>query len=148
MPLAYAGFWRRTAAFLFDFAVMWALFAFTISAFPRAKPQTRYIATIPAAVYLILTESSRGQASFGKRLMGIRVMEAQGRRVSLVRATVRTTLQFAPWLALISGRPWLVTLAVIPYVAALVGILLGRRHRSWYDRLSGTAVIRPPVPPL
>ncbi|MCC7155789.1 MAG: RDD family protein [Bryobacterales bacterium] len=146
MPLAYAGFWRRSVAFVFDLTVMWLIFAVTMSVLGHANPKSKFLATIPAALYLIVAEASAGQASPGKRLAGIRVMEANGRRVTLARATVRTALQFAPWLALISGLPWLVTAAVIPYVIALAGILLGRKHRSWYDRLSGTAVIRPPSP--
>lgn len=145
MPLAYAGFWRRVAAFVLDLTVMWALFAVTMSVLGHADPISKYVATAPAALYLIVMEASRGQASLGKRLVGIRVMEANGRRVTPARAAVRTVLQLAPWLALISGVPWLITLAVVPYVVAVAGILLGKRHRSWYDRLSGTAVIRPPT---
>lgn len=146
MPLAYAGFWRRSVAFVVDLAVMWLLFALTMSVLGHASPAARYVATIPAAAYLVLTESSSAQASPGKRLVGIRIMESNGRRVTLLRAAARTVLQFAPWLALISGSPWLVTLAVVPYVVALAGILVGGRHRAWYDRVSGTAVIRPPGP--
>jgi uncharacterized RDD family membrane protein YckC len=146
MPLAYASFWRRAAAFLLDLVVLWTLFGVTMTFFPRAGVCPRFIATLPPALYFILLESSSWQASLGKRLVGIRLMEATGRRVTLARAAARTALQFAPWFALISGIPWLITVAVIPYVMALFGILLGRRHRAWYDLLAGTAAIRPPSP--
>lgn len=144
MALAYAGFGRRSIAFVVDLAVMWLLFGLTMAVLGRSGPRSKVLATLPAALCLILFESSGWQASPGKRLNGIRLMEVNGRKVMGVRATIRTCLRLSPWLALISGMPWLITLAVIPYVAAAGGIILGRKHRSWYDWLSGTAVIRPP----
>jgi uncharacterized RDD family membrane protein YckC len=146
MPLAYAGIWKRAGAFSVDFVILVACVTATELLFAESTPVSKILSTLPAALYFVVTEASPWQASLGKSLFGLRVMEANGRRVTLIRSAVRTACKLAPWLAIVSGNPTLVMLAVLPYVAGLAGILLNRRHRAWYDLVSGTAVIAPPAP--
>lgn len=108
--MEYAGFWRRTAAYLIDILPIvglvwlgWYLFtdfseAYAAYAANRQDPGARahflfeyrngvrdhsFIAWI---TYSFLMEASLLQGTFGKRLMGLRVTDLEGRRLSLSRA--------------------------------------------------------------
>ena len=81
-------------------------------------------------VYLPLAEASRWQASIGKLIMGIRVVDLEGRRVSFKRALGRN-----------AGK--IVSIAVL-----LIGLLMAswtRRRQGLRDKMAKTLVIRRPL---
>ena len=78
--------------------------------------------------YEALQESSIHQATLGKRLVGIRVTDTEGRRISLRIATKR---YFAKYLSLVS---------VYGYFAALVT----ERGQALHDLLAKTLVVKNP----
>jgi uncharacterized RDD family membrane protein YckC len=131
MPLKYAAPWKRGAAFLIDAAM----------AAPLAG-----VSPVAAAGVLALAgtlfEASTWQATPGKRWLGLRVMEAHGRRVDWRRAAARQAVRALP-LALWTIQPhweWLAAAAC----GALIGAVGGRGRTLW-DRAAGTSVIAPPL---
>jgi uncharacterized RDD family membrane protein YckC len=116
LPLSYAGFWKRFAAFLLDaillsivqfFVFMPALAMIGIGAFSAAasdEPSTGVgilvlalgayffailLNVIISWLYYALMESSERGATLGKLALGIRVTDLQGNRVTFGRATGR-----------------------------------------------------------
>ena len=104
------------------------------------------VAPPAAAGVLALTgalfEASAWQATPGKRWLGLRVMEASGRRVGWRRAAARHLLRAAPllWWTLAPG--WAPAAAALLLAAPGLG---GRWRRTAWDRLAGTSVFAPPV---
>jgi uncharacterized RDD family membrane protein YckC len=116
---------------------------------------------LPVGLYFALFECLPGQATLGKRRLGIRVAGADGRRISLGRSLLRSAVKFLPWqvahtcLFHIPGWPFnpaafptwtIVGLAislstVVVYIALLV---VNPSHRTPYDWVSGTSVVSVP----
>jgi uncharacterized RDD family membrane protein YckC len=108
-PAVYAGFWLRCAATLIDaLAMVFPLLFVTIisshilEAMLEAK---RYdadlallawpvISMIFTLIYFSLLESSRRQATLGKMVMGLRVSDMEGQRLTLGRAAGRTLAKY------------------------------------------------------
>ncbi|MCF7221750.1 RDD family protein [Marilutibacter chinensis] len=85
-------------------------------------------------VYHVLAESSRWQATIGKRALGLVVVDRDGRRPGPGRVTARYAASALSWLTLNLGH---VTAMVPPHRLAL------------HDRISGTRVLAaPPSRPL
>lgn len=84
------------------------------------------------AVYFIATEASGWQASPGKRLLGLRVVRADGGRAGPARIALRFAAGIPSWLALHLGH----ALAALPPA-----------RRALHDRLAGTAVVLAPGAP-
>ena len=114
----FAGFWRRVAAFLVDGVILgligYALGLVLFDAFVRMGPWGRCVGFGVAMAYFVPQESGRGGGqSLGKRLLGIRVVDAQGRALSPARSVVR----FA-----VFGVPYFLNGAVLPMnVATFAG---------------------------
>ncbi len=53
--------------------------------------------TFPVSLYFIISDSSIGKQSFGKRKVGIRVVGYNGQELSIFHLTFRTMLKFLPW---------------------------------------------------
>lgn len=111
--------------------------------------------TLPVSLYFALTEASAWQASWGKRRMGLWVVDLNGDRLSLARALARTLLKFIPW-ELAHTAVWHLTLsgaAPPAWASGLLGVVWllmawyafglwrGPDHRPVYDRLAGTQVV-------
>lgn len=133
MPLEYAALPKRGAAFLID-ALLLAPAALIAS-------QSAPLAGAAAALWWAAFEASPWQASPGKRALGMRTIQAEGRRVGFGRALARSALKALP-LAFIPISPW--AAAAVGLVAAAL-VLIDRRRRSYPDLLAGTAVIVPPT---
>lgn len=107
-PVVYAGLWRRAAAYLLDSVVLGFVVAIFILGplMQRAgiSPENPWVlltgtsrqivamnllATMASWLYWALLESSRWQATLGKKLMGIEVTDLEGRRISFARASGR-----------------------------------------------------------
>lgn len=105
----YAGFWRRYAASFIDemivslvvgipLLILFAIFASGRIHSGKEPPPEILVATglaifilavVGPCLYEALMESSQQEATFGKRALGIRVVDLQGRRISFGRATGR-----------------------------------------------------------
>lgn len=117
------------------------------------------VLTTPVALYFALLEASGWQATLGKRALGIVVAGPAGGRLPVGRALVREAVRFLPWeishaiiwrLALSPSKnsfpAWagdglaIVYLLVFVYVVTLFA---GSQHRTLYDRIAGSWVLRP-----
>ena len=102
--MQYASFWKRTAAYLVDsliysvlcvgiYAVLILGFVFS-GAFAKEPTlgQNLLMGAASLAAYLgyyVWPESSQQQATLGKRLFGLRVMDENGQRISFARSLGR-----------------------------------------------------------
>jgi uncharacterized RDD family membrane protein YckC len=113
--------------------------------------------TGPVILYFAITEASAWQATLGKRALRIVVVGPGGARLPFVRAILREAVRFLPWemahsliwpLALPPHlEPLPVTIGGFAVVylllfAYLVSLLVGSEHRTVYDRLAGSRVLR------
>ena len=100
----YAGFWSRGLAKLIDVALLSICLLpldllFGTSFVLGKNPGFGRTAAAEALVFALfclyeaLMESSRRQATFGKRAVGILVTDLDGNRISLRRALLRSVLQ-------------------------------------------------------
>lgn len=136
----YAGFWLRFAAILIDLIVVMVAVGFLISLLgiglmdsddPDALfgPILGFYGGFQVAVvlYFTLMESSKWQATLGKRAVGIMVTDLEGRRISFGRALGR---YFAK---LISG--------LIIYIGFIMAGFTERKQ-GLHDMIAGTLVIK------
>lgn len=131
MPLQYAALHYRGAAFLVD--ALPVLFTFWL-------PVPLYVIGMGWALVYAAFESSTWQATWGKRLFRIRVMEAEGRKLTFPRAFLRSALKMTPFaIAPFGGMQ-----AALLLIAAVLGITIHPRCRAWYDLAARTSVIKPP----
>jgi len=108
---AYGGFWRRVAAALLDgivvqlisaifgFVVGILIFVFSPAPFEQTSAVLPTSIALPAGIaiawlYFALMESSRRQATLGKRTMGVAVTDLDGERLSFWRASARHFAKF------------------------------------------------------
>lgn len=167
---------RRIAAFAIDYlvlAVYIALVSITFALLPRdfvqwlfATPLSAQITVViiltgPVLLYFAVLESSRRQATVGKRALGLRVSRVDGRRISFERGLARNGLKLIPWelahtcLWRIDGWPtapespsgWVLIGLILVWVlvaAYFIWMFTNDRCQSLYDVLSGTVIERAP----
>jgi uncharacterized RDD family membrane protein YckC len=116
-----------------------------------------FLLTAPVIVYFALSESSREGATLGKQIAHLRVLGVDGRRLRVGSAFLRSAIKFLPWelahftiwhYVYRSGRNaappgWTtITLTAVYLIVAayLVSLLVGKTHRTVYDRLAGSIV--------
>ena len=102
----------RFKAFLFDYILIFAYLALlvvlNVFLFPsmqelfqgsliKAQFVGFLMVTLPISIYFILSDSVFGGQSFGKKKMGILVVDENGKALSIPRAAFRTVLKFLPW---------------------------------------------------
>jgi len=143
--VVYAGFWRRWAALFLDQIIVGlplSIVFFFISLavglaggaqhppdpFTMVALQLGFYAVwfAVAVAYYAGLESSEAQATFGKRALGIKVTDLEGRRISLQRAGGR-------WFA-----------AAISYMSLYIGFAMAgftQRKQALHDFMAGTLVV-------
>ena len=137
---AYAGFWRRFAAFVIDFTVLAffinALYWFVIremqdAELEDARKVAGYVMPVLRAIliwcYFAGMESSPLRATLGKLALGIYVTDMSGQGISFARATGR---YFAK---IISG------------MILMIGYMMAgwtRRKQALHDTIAGCLVLR------
>ena len=114
--------------------------------------------TLPVVLYFALLEASSMRATIGKRALGIAVVDVEGRRLTTPRALIREAVRFTPWElshafiwrtvlspVRVSTPPWLIAGFAVVYALVLLylaSLFIGASHRTVYDRLAGSRVIR------
>ena len=110
----YAGFWPRVRAFALDYLIILlylatiTLLIFLLNFFFhlndllftdrfRAQIIAFLLVTLPVTLYFAISEASLQQATWGKKRLGLRVVDDNERRISFGRSFVRTMLKFIPW---------------------------------------------------
>ncbi|MDR0291248.1 MAG: RDD family protein [Elusimicrobium sp.] len=83
----YAGFWKRFVAYCIDGIIIWLV---TIPIKMASDAGEEFLILFAVWVlYFSLMESSPTQATLGKKLLGIKVTDAQGQRLTFVKALLR-----------------------------------------------------------
>ena len=127
---------------------------------PNSAELTAFLLLVlPVLLYLALSESSRWQATWGKRVVGLRVETTSGAAVRFPRALGRNVLKLIPWelthacLWRIPGWPlapetpplWItVGLILVWVIVALyvISLVLSPTGQTLYDRLAGVRIVR------
>jgi uncharacterized RDD family membrane protein YckC len=122
MPAAiYAGFWLRAIAILIDVILLnIVLLLVKVNSYLT-------ITVIVSWLYFSLMESSPWQATIGKKILGIKVTDLVGRRISFLRATGR---YFAKIIS-----------AVIVFIGYIMAAFTEKKQ-ALHDIIAGTLVIR------
>ncbi|MGM8366408.1 RDD family protein [Virgibacillus sp. W0181] len=170
--MTYAPFRTRICAFLLDYFVIVIYGIFIVgsisfifqsyitplfSGSPVIAEVTGFLMmTLPISLYFIVCERSKWQGTWGKKKMGIRVVDGSGQRIGLGRSIMRTVIKFLPWEVAHFGiwRLMLptnyseitifiilnaVNLAIILY---LIIPLTNKKRKNVYDWIAGTVVVR------
>ena len=110
----FAGFWIRLGAWLIDYIIVILVgggigmiigfVGFAIGLDQNAISVVAQLAGIVIAwLYYALQEASVHQATFGKRAVGLKVVDANGDVISFARATGRYFAKFLSWILLCVG---------------------------------------------
>jgi uncharacterized RDD family membrane protein YckC len=148
-PTQYAGFWIRVVAYIIDAvllgivnSVVFAFFGGGMAALvkPGQDPSTVNVAALLGALstmiliitaihlcYYTFLESSEKQGTVGKMVLGLKVTDADGRRISVGRAAGRTLSKIIS--SMILG---------IGYIMA--GFT--EKKQALHDMIAGTLVVR------
>lgn len=132
----YAGFWQRCAAVILDGFVLaipiWILAGFTIALSNNSSTDATFgliylISFGTSALYFTFMESGEKCASYGKRWLGLKVLDSYGHRLSSGRA-------FARWIS-----------HLFSYVTLYIGFFIQpftTRKQALHDLISGTIVVQ------
>jgi uncharacterized RDD family membrane protein YckC/Tfp pilus assembly major pilin PilA len=129
---AYAGFWRRFAAYSIDYVVVllagivlgWLAIQAGVVADGTQGSFTLWLLA-GYFLYYVLLESSPWQATIGKRVIGMKVTDRSGERIGLVRAAARCVAKL---------------LSVLTLLVGYLLIALTKRRQALHDLLAGTVV--------
>lgn len=136
--VTYAGFWIRVAGATIDGFVLWPAnigFHFLVFEEPFSPDQPRLLAALVTTwgfgaivgwLYAALMESSKRQATLGKMLVGVKVTDLEGNRISFGIATGRQLTEYLCGVAL--GLGYLVSLFTV-------------RRQCLHDKISRTLVL-------
>jgi uncharacterized RDD family membrane protein YckC len=149
-PVVYAGFWFRAAAYFLDTATLGFVLGATVlgpilrnnHVGPSVQDAWKfYTGDSPQATALLLLiqlvswlyfaafESSPWQATPGKKVMGLRVTDLEGRRLSFLRASGRYFGKIVSWLLFGIGF-------------AMAGFT--EKKQALHDMLAGCLVLKNP----
>jgi uncharacterized RDD family membrane protein YckC len=165
----YAGFWLRAVAALIDgiaFIVIWEILSFFLPmqrtdltppppdstlevqiaylrAFMDSPAPTlpTLVGAVVAWAYFVFQETSKAQATLGKRVLGIRVSREDGSRLSLGAATLRVWPMYLHNLVwLVSG--WLSSLVLFLAFIACIAVAFSSRKQGLHDKMAGALLTR------
>jgi uncharacterized RDD family membrane protein YckC len=148
----YSGFWRRFAAYIVDGILMMLIYAVIViplSALSMFYLNDLliifyYIAILFTALMIYLLYDtificSQSMATPGKRLLGIKVTDINGNRLSFLRALLRSIFKMGilftrvvPYIGIISYIFW-----INPFL-----IVLTERKQALHDFVAGTVVVK------
>jgi len=140
----YGGFWIRVVAYLLDAILLNIAFGIVasiigVSMIPADPTKMdpvdlvsrtgpfQGIALVGTWLYFALMESSPRGATVGKMVLGLRVVDEQGNRISFLRATGRFFAKFISTLILLIGY---------------LMVAFTERKRALHDIIAGTLVVK------
>ena len=164
-----AGFWRRLAAWIVDgILVLAGFFIVGIFLWPELVETTTLVSEVDGArletvryaptmlgaavlgiafwAYVALQECGPAQATLGKRALGLRVTDLDGKRISLVTASLRSWPRWLPGILGVIGV--LDAIAAAAALAACLAVAFTRRKQGLHDMIARCLVVRRPRPGL
>lgn len=147
-PASLAGFGARVLAYVIDvvpITFLIALFFYVLLGFDQSLEQylsdrsdrdarvevlmqQRYIRNLSFLVYLLycaVAECSAMQGTFGKRLLGLRVTDKDGKRLTFGRSVWRNFAKF---------------FSAIPLGLGFLWVVWSKQKQAWHDSLAKTFV--------
>jgi uncharacterized RDD family membrane protein YckC len=161
-PVAYAGFWLRSVAFMIDLIILFFPFTFIITflaiemglstAIQEVKPgesldaltaalgtgfvlATLLVMLLGSALYFTLLEASGWQATLGKKALGLYVTDLAGNRISFGRASGR----FFAGKFMALGVPGF---GIIYFFVSCICAGVTERKQALHDMIAGCLVLR------
>lgn len=134
---AYAGFWRRFAAYAIDYAIVFlgsaalGIAATLAGVFADGAPVLSAAVLAGYFLYCALLESSSWQATVGKRALRLKVTNDRGERIGFARAAARFIAKF---------------LSVLTLCLGYLLIVVTRRRQALHDLIAGTLVAHDTTP--
>ncbi|MGH7137906.1 MAG: RDD family protein [Pirellulales bacterium] len=95
--------------------------------FLTQRNQIRDLSFVVYIVYCALTEGSAMQATVGKRLLGLRVTDDNGRQLTMARSF---------------GRNFAKIISYLPLGLGFIWAIWSKRKRGWHDMIAKTLVIK------
>jgi uncharacterized RDD family membrane protein YckC len=129
----YGSFWERFAAVIIDgliLAIPNALITFLITGNiinSSGNFTVTLISGVLGWIYAAIMESGSGQATFGKRAMGLRVTGMNGERISFMNAT---------------GRHFGKILSAIILLIGYLMMLWSDKKQTLHDKMANTLVVK------
>jgi uncharacterized RDD family membrane protein YckC len=115
----------------------------------RVTPLSLPLLWLPLLLLYKLAFEGGAGTTPGKRLLGMRVLDRAARPAGIGRVATRNLLLIGPVLALATAQvslDWAIA-SVTSTASVLLGVLIAGelllRRDTWYDRIAGTAVLRP-----
>jgi|GEM_PF-2977215 len=133
LDVIYAGLGNRIIAALLDILILFfPLLFIEILLFDNIEDPSNYfamnvIAVIVWTLYYGVTESSERQATLGKQICGLKVIDKEGKRPSFIVAALRFLAQ---------------TISAIPLGFGYLAITLNDRNQAWHDMMLRCYVIK------
>ena len=150
IALEFAGFWRRTGAYIIDAIVLGAIFSFFEPLFwpdfgrifdistsidstiwmTQFKALSNVISFVLSGFYFVIFWAWRGQ-TLGMMVAGVKVIRTDGTALDVGHSIVR-------YLGYI--------ISIIPLFLGFIWIAFDPRKQGWHDKLAETYVVKlPPV---
>ncbi|WP_406699549.1 RDD family protein [Singulisphaera sp. Ch08] len=137
-PVEYAGFWVRFVALVIDGLIVFVInfvVGFSIQLLGAAAKLDPAIGALVSSLlsiviqicYYPLMVSSEKQASYGKIMMGLKVTDLAGRRISFGRAL---------------GREFAKILSAIIFMIGYIMAAFTERKQALHDMIAGTLVVK------
>lgn len=125
--MTYGGFWIRVAAYLIDAIILGIISTILTLGVDDRTTASGGVSTLLGWLYFAIMESSSRQATFGKSLLGLAVVDEQGQRISFLRATGRYFAKFLSAIILLIG---------------FIMVAFDSRKQGLHDKLAGTLVVK------
>jgi uncharacterized RDD family membrane protein YckC len=134
----YAGFWRRLAAYLLDglvfgtVSLVIGLLAGVTTLREQFDPMAPLnlsqtaVEFVVMLIYFVLQEGSEKQATFGKRLLGLKVQTVDGERLTYVQALVRFLSRLV---------------CVVTVGFGYLMVAWAEKKQGLHDKIAGTVVV-------
>jgi uncharacterized RDD family membrane protein YckC len=136
---SYGGFWKRVIAYLIDGLIIAVpitmifgtvipdvMQAENVQAVPFAVSVPQLIMILGSWVYFAGLESSEWQATVGKKILGMKVVNAAGQRINFIKATVRYVAKILSSFILMIG---------------FIMVAFTARKQGLHDFIAGTTVV-------
>lgn len=132
--LEYANFWQRAIAYIIDILIQIGIAIIILiplmiiagEGIAENDGLMNIISIVIGWLYFATLESSVKQSTFGKRIMGLTVVDVNGNRISFGRAT---------------GRHFAKILSVLTLLIGYIMVLFTKKRQGLHDMIAGTYVL-------
>jgi len=143
LPVSYGGFWKRLGAYIIDWIILalitvvlmilFGLFLAYLGKNPDNESAMLGFSLMMDLMTLLLPwfyyatmESSSKQATFGKSLLGMKVTDLNGERISFLRSSVRYFSKI---------------LSILIFFIGFIMIAFTAKKQGLHDMIAGTLVV-------